>query len=109
MHYIENTQKEKLYYHFTPTGMISNFTPLIVIFHNKEQTELEDFEYKMWSTLQVIYPKSEETPSTKALLEKLIENIAEDAEIEKYIYMYGDKEEPYELTQTLDRLEKMAY
>jgi len=98
-----------LKYHFTPASIISNFTPLIVILHDNEKSELKDFEYKMWNTLQVIYPKSKETPSKKLFLEKLIKKIAEDAEVEQYIYTYGDKEEPYELTKTLDRLEKMAY
>ncbi|MDF1883025.1 hypothetical protein JHD49_03650 [Sulfurimonas sp. SAG-AH-194-C21] len=79
-------KKQKFSYHFTPAGITSNFVPLIVILYGKDDSNLEDFEYKMWNVLQICSLDSEESE----LLKELIIDISETYECEEYIFMYGN-------------------
>ena len=54
LHYIEDTQKRKLFYRFTPAAFASNFVPLIVVLHGIDKAEALNFEYKMWNVLTPI-------------------------------------------------------
>lgn len=82
---IENTQKQKLYYRFTPAAIASNFVPLIVVVDSAE--EVPHFEYKMWNVLSLVDGISDEN-----LLQELISQIADEYECEEHIYLYGGKE-----------------
>jgi hypothetical protein len=43
--YIEDVDKRRLYYHFTPAALVSNFVPLVVILHDKEGAGAHHFTY----------------------------------------------------------------
>jgi len=79
---IEDKNKRKLFYRFTPAALISNFVPLIVILDEKAT----HFEHKMWNVLTPLDPFVSEN---KDLLEELIHKIAEEYECEDHIYLYG--------------------
>lgn len=99
--YIEDSNNRKLYYHFTPAAVISNFIPLVVILHGEEITDALHFEYKMWNVLTPLDNFGDEGKAScwlgekgdfyvKDLLQKLIKQIAEEYECEDHIYMYGN-------------------
>ncbi len=79
---IEDDKNQKLFYRFTPAALISNFVPLIVILDE----EATHFEHKMWN---VLTPLDHSVYENKALLQALIEQIAEEYECEDHIYLYG--------------------
>ena len=94
--YIEDANKRKLYYRFTPAAIASNFVPLVVIL-NEEAT---NFEHKMWNVLTPLDNFGYENSGScwlgekgdffvKELLQKLIHEIAEEYECEDHIYLYG--------------------
>jgi hypothetical protein len=98
--YIEDTNKQKLYYRFSPAAVSSNFIPLIVILN----PQVTHFEYKMWNVLTPINNFEDEDSSSlhgkgdflaKDLLEELINKIAEEYECEDHIYIYGTSIEAY--------------
>ena len=92
MLYIENKEKEKLFYRFTPAVFISNFVPLVVLLDAKDRTYEKDFEYKMWN---VLTPLS--TPEyDKDLLQELVFTIAQEYECEEHIYFYSDSMNGFE-------------
>lgn len=104
--YIEDENKRKLYYRFTPAALLSNFIPLIVILDDKNKTEPIHFEHKMWNVLTPIYPSESENKNSfwlgengdsfvKELLQKLIQQIAEEYECEDHIYLYGSQRSGY--------------
>lgn len=90
--YIEDAQSERLYYHFTPAAVASNFIPLVVILEDEEKAHSSDFEYKMWNILRPIDSFGYEN---KELLQKLIKEIAEEYECEDHIYLYGSSSGGY--------------
>mgnify|MGYP003972260137 CR=1 FL=1 len=83
--YIENKFKKKLYYHFTPAPFISNFSPLLIVFQDKEGSVPQDFEYKMWNVLIPKGPCIED----RMLLQELIEDLEEEYDCAGHIYCYG--------------------
>jgi len=98
--YIEDANKRKLFYRFTPAAFVSNFIPLIVILHGEEEADTPHFEYKMWNVLTPIDNFSDENRGTcwlgtqgdffvRDLLQELIRHIAEEYECEEHIYLYG--------------------
>jgi hypothetical protein len=89
--YIEDAQKRKLYYHFTPAAFTSNFVPLIVVLQADDKEEVLHFEYKMWNVLTPINSDgyNEKSSFAKELLQKLIERVADEYECEDHIYVYG--------------------
>lgn len=91
--YIEDDNKQKLYYHFTPSALTSNFSPLIVILTEKELPKAKDFEYKMWNILTII-PQSKNLNTE--LLQRLITQMTQILECEEHIYFYGDINKGYE-------------
>lgn len=104
--YIEDENKRKLYYRFTPASLLSNFIPLIVILDDKNTDHPTHFEYKMWNVLTPLYHSESENPDSywlgdkedhyiKDLLQKLIQEISEEYECEDHIYLYGSKESGY--------------
>jgi len=80
---IEDKNKRKLFYRFTPAALVSNFVPLIVILDENAT----HFEHKMWNVLTPLDPFG---PENKDLLEELIHKIAEEYEGEDHIYLYGN-------------------
>lgn len=95
--YIEDENKRKLFYRFTPAALVSNFVPLIVILDEKAT----HFEHKMWNVLTPLdYFGYEDKASywlgekgdffVKDLLQELIQKIAEEYECEDHIYLYGN-------------------
>lgn len=80
--YIEDKNKRKLYYRFTPAALVSNFVPLIVILDESAT----HFEHKMWNVLTPLDPFGDEN---KDLLQELIQKFAEAYECEDHIYLYG--------------------
>jgi len=100
--YIEDDNKRKLYYRFTPAEIASNFIPLIVILDEKNRTEATHFEHKMWNVLTPLYYSEFENRDSywlgdkgdyfvKDLLQNLIQEIAEAYECEDHIYLYGSE------------------
>ncbi|NOR55993.1 MAG: hypothetical protein GQ531_07265 [Sulfurovum sp.] len=100
LHYIEDDKNRKLYYHFTPAAIGSNFIPLIVILDDAYKAEERNFEYKMWNVLTPIDSVGSENEGSawlgekgdfyvKDLLQELITQIAEEHECEEHIYLYG--------------------
>ena len=98
--YIEDDNKRRLYYRFTPAALISNFIPLIVILDDKNTDHPMHFEHKMWNVLTPLYHSESKNIDTywlgekedffvKDLLQKLIQQIAEEYECEDHIYLYG--------------------
>lgn len=99
--YIEDAKNRKLFYRFTPAAFMSNFAPLIVIFHDKDEAEkAPHFEYKMWNVLTPIdnfdYKRNgtvwlgeAEDFFVRDLLQELIKKIAQEHECEDHIYLYG--------------------
>ena len=98
--YIEDANKRKLFYHFTPAAIVSNFVPLVVILDSKGRAEAANFEYKMWNVLTPLDNFGYENRGScwlgekgdffvKDLLRELIGQIAEEYECEDHIYMYG--------------------
>jgi len=98
--YIEDANKRKLFYRFTPAAFASNFVPLIVILHDQGATRMPHFEYKMWNVLTPLDNFGYEDRGScwlgekgdffvKDLLQKLICQIAEEYECEDHIYLYG--------------------
>lgn len=93
--YIEDENKRKLYYRFTPAALLSNFIPLIVILDDKSEDEPIHFEHKMWNVLTPIYDSGSQNGESywlggeKDLLQRLILEIAEAYECEDHIYLYG--------------------
>lgn len=93
--FIEDHNKSKLYYHFSPATLLSNFIPLIVILDDKKEDEAIHFEFEMWNVLTII---NTPTPyervnwynleSEDTLIKDLIETIAEEFECEEHIYFY---------------------
>ncbi len=85
---IEDDQQRKLYYRFTPAKLVSNFVPLVVIL----DTEATHFEYKMWNVLTPLDTFNYEKGDLflKDLLQKLIQQIADQYECEDHIYLYGN-------------------
>jgi len=94
--YIEDDHKRKLFYRFTPAALVSNFVPLIVILDENST----HFEHKMWNVLTPLGHFKDENKAycwlgeqgdffVKDLLQKLIEQIAEEYECEDHIYLYG--------------------
>lgn len=79
---IEDENKRKLFYRFTPAALISNFVPLIVILDENAT----HFEHKMWN---VLTPLDHFGSENKGLLQELIEQIAATYECEEHIYLYG--------------------
>jgi len=126
--YIENENGQKLFYHFNPSVLISNFVPLIVILDNESASILKDFEYKMWNVLVIHNSFANKNTSLTKLLSKIILSFAEEYECEEHIYLYANVENEKEahaqstlvnansihiansksdLTTTLDYFEKM--
>ena len=94
--YIEDASKRKLFYHFTPAAITSNFVPLVVVLEDEEKTANMNFEYKMWNMLTPIYPSNKQEDSwAKDLLQELIRKISEDLECEEHIYIYGSSMQGY--------------
>lgn len=104
--YIENDNKQKLYYHFTPAALVSNFVPLIVILDDEQGINAAHFEYKMWNVLTPIDTHGIEHKGSywlgengdffvRDLLQKLIKNISEEYECEDHIYLYGRSKSGY--------------
>ena len=98
--YIEDDNKRKLFYCFTPAAIASNFVPLIVILHEEGRAEATNFEHKMWNVLTPLDNFGYENRGScwlgkkgdffvKDLLQKLIHEIAEEYECEDHIYLYG--------------------
>ena len=98
--YIEDDNKRKLFYRFTPASIASNFVPLIVILYEEGKAEATHFEHKMWNVLTPLDNFGYENRSScwlgekgnffvKDLLQKLILEIAEEYECEDHIYLYG--------------------
>lgn len=98
--YIEDDNKRKLFYRFTPAAIVSNFVPLVVILHGEDYAEAPHFEYKMWNVLTPLDNLGYENKGSfwlgekgdffvKDLLQKLIHEIAEEYECEDHIYLYG--------------------
>ncbi|PHR53636.1 MAG: hypothetical protein COA44_15125 [Arcobacter sp.] len=98
--YIEDANKKRLYYRFTPAAVASNFVPLIVILHDEKSTQAPHFEYKMWNVLTPIDNFEYENKGAcwlgekgdffvKDLLQELISKIVEEYECEEHIYLYG--------------------
>ena len=98
--YIEDTNKRKLFYRFTPAALISNFVPLIVVLHDAGEAQGPNFEYKMWNVLTPIDNFGDDNKRSywlgekgdffvKDLLQELIYQIAEEYECEDHIYLYG--------------------
>ncbi len=96
--YIEDAEKRKLFYRFTPAALISNFVPLVVVLDGDE--EAPHFEYKMWNVLTPIGKSGLQDGDScwlgeqgdvfvKDLLQVLIKQIAEEYECEDHIYLYG--------------------
>ena len=99
--YIEDDQKRKLFYRFTPASFISNFVPLIVVLHDVGGVGATHFEYKMWNVLTPIDDFGYENRGScwlgekgdffvKDLLQELIHEIAQEYECEDHIYLYGN-------------------
>ncbi len=100
LYYIEDAQKRKLFYRFTPAAFISNFVPLLVVLHDERGLSAPHFEYKMWNVLTPIDDFGYENRGAcwlgeqgdfflKDLLQVLIGKIAEAYECEDHIYLYG--------------------
>lgn len=100
--YIEDEKKRKLFYRFTPAALVSNFVPLVVILDEKA----ENFEHKMWNVLTPLGYFEDENKAycwlgekgdffVKDLLQKLIQQIAEEYECEEHIYLYGSGMDGY--------------
>jgi len=95
--YIEDDNKRRLYYRFTPAALISNFIPLIVILDDKNTDDPIHFEHKMWNVLTPFYPSECHNSESywigegKDLLQSLIREIAEAYECEDHIYLYGNE------------------
>ena len=98
--YIEDANKRKLFYRFSPASFISNFTPLIVILDDEKEGNAPHFEYKMWNVLTPIDNFGFENKGScwlgekgdffvKDLLQALINEIAEEYDCEDDIYLYG--------------------
>ncbi|MBT8343557.1 MAG: hypothetical protein KJO45_02455 [Sulfurovum sp.] len=98
--YIEDDNKRKLYYRFTPAAIASNFMPLIVVLDEGGSTEPTHFEHKMWNVLTPLDNFGYKNSGScwlgekgdffvKDLLQKLIHEIAEAHECEEHIYLYG--------------------
>ena len=98
--YIEDANKRKLFYRFTPAALVSNFVPLVVVLHGEDCAEKPHFEHKMWNVLTPIDNFGYENRGSgwlgekgdffvKDLLQKLIHEIAEEYECEDHIYLYG--------------------
>jgi len=98
--YIEDDNKRKLFYRFTPAVITSNFVPLIVILHEEGRAEAPNFEHKMWNVLTPLDNFGYENRGSswlgnkgdffvKDLLQKLIHEITEEHECEDHIYLYG--------------------
>jgi hypothetical protein len=98
--YVEDANKRKLFYRFTPAALISNFVPLIVILDEKAKDEVAHFEHKMWNVLTPVDDFGYKNRGScwlgedgdffvKDLLQKLIHEIAEEYECEDHIYLYG--------------------
>ena len=96
--YVENENQQKLYYHFTPAAVSSNFVPLVIIFNNVDRPKITNFEYKMWNILTPLYftGDSDEIFTRKELLESLITQVVEEYECEDHIYLYGNRMGGYE-------------
>lgn len=99
--YIEDANKRKLFYRFTPAAIASQFVPLIVVLHDEEKAEGPHFEYKMWNVLTPLDDFGYENRGScwlgekgdffvKDLLQELIQQIAEEYECEDHIYLYGN-------------------
>jgi hypothetical protein len=99
--YIEDDNKRKLFYRFTPAVIASNFVPLIVNLDEIGRDEARNFEHKMWNVLTPIDNFESENRGSfwlgekgnffvKDLLQKLIHEIAEEYECEDHIYLYGN-------------------
>ena len=99
--YIEDANKRRLFYRFTPAAFVSNFVPLIVILHDEEGADIPHFEYKMWNVLTPLDNFADENRGAcwlgekgdfyvKDLLQELIRQIAEEYECEEHIYLYGN-------------------
>ena len=84
--YIEDANKQKLLYYFTPAAVMSNFVPLAVVLTNENAKAL-NFEYKMWNILTPVYNFQDQNLPAKALLRKLIKQIAQEYECEEHIYL----------------------
>jgi hypothetical protein len=95
--YIEDDNKRRLYYRFTPAALISNFIPLIVILDDKNTDEPIHFEHKMWNVLTPFYPSESQDRESywvgeyKDLLQRLIRETAEAYECEDHIYLFGSE------------------
>ncbi|HIP53935.1 MAG TPA: hypothetical protein EYH11_00485 [Sulfurimonas autotrophica] len=83
--YIEDANKQKLFYYFTPAAFMSNFVPLAVVFTNDDAQAL-NFEYKMWNILTPVYDFNNQDANSKLLLQNLIKQIAQEHECEEHIY-----------------------
>jgi len=99
--YIEDANKRKLFYRFTPAAIASNFVPLVVVLHGEGGAVAPNFEYKMWNVLTPLDDFGYENRGScwlgekgdffvKDLLQKLIYEIAEEYECEDHIYLYGN-------------------
>lgn len=104
--YIEDTNKRKLFYRFTPSLISSNFVPLIVILDGEESTKSLHFEYKMWNVLTPLDNFGYENKGScwlgekgdffvKDLLQELISQISQDYECEDHVYLYGSSQGGY--------------
>lgn len=98
--YIEDSNKRRLYYRFTPAALVSNFVPLVVILHDEERAGAHHFEYKMWNVLTPVVDLKDKSRSLcwlgeeeefyiKDLLQELIHQICEEYECEDHVYLYG--------------------
>ena len=84
--YIQDVSQEKLFYHFTPAAISSNFIPLLVVLDFQTRPQVTDFEYKMWNILTPIINFENDN---KDLLQILTDKIADEYECEDHIYVYG--------------------
>lgn len=98
--YIEDANKRRLYYRFTPAALVSNFVPLVVILHDEDGAGAHHFEHKMWNVLTPIvdlddnnrglcWLGKEDDFYVKELLQELIHQTCEEYECEDHVYLYG--------------------
>lgn len=98
--YIEDVNKRRLYYRFTPAALVSNFVPLVVILHDEDGAGAHHFEHKMWNVLTPVVDLEDKSRGlcwlgdegdfyVKELLQTLIGQICEEYECEDHLYFYG--------------------
>ena len=89
---IEGANNTKLFYRFIPAVLVSNFAPLIIILQDEENTQLDNFEYKMWN---ILIPINNFEHEEENLLQKLIQQTAQEYECEDHVYLYSNATDSY--------------